>query len=233
MSVAYAQPQPAQVPIPPLENGDRLTRAEFERRYEAMPHVKKAELIEGVVHMPSPVRVNAHGKPHVALTTWLGYYISKTPGLSDYGDNTTVRLDEDNEYQPDLCLLLPRHTGGSAHVDEADYIEGAPDLVCEVAASSASIDLHAKLNAYRRNRVREYLIWRTEDRAIDFFAFREGRFDRLSHTPEGLFKSELFPGLWLDAAALLAGDLPRLVKAVNLGTATAEHAAFVQRLRGA
>ena len=41
--------------ILPLEHGDHLTREEFERRYEAMPHVRKAELIEGVVYMPSPV----------------------------------------------------------------------------------------------------------------------------------------------------------------------------------
>src|SRR6266480_2626076 len=144
---------------PPLENGDRLTRVEFERRYAAMPWVKKAELIEGLVYMPSPVRVKRHSKPHVIVSSWLGYYLSKTPGLEDYGDNGTVRLDEDNEPQPDLFLLLPRRLGGVASIDDDDYVAGAPTWVAEIAASTVSIDLHAKLNAYRRNGVREYLVW--------------------------------------------------------------------------
>src|SRR5205823_10671630 len=105
MSVARSQPIPVPQPsraVPPLVNGDRLTRVEFERRYAAMPDVNKAELIEGIVYMPSPVRQTSHGKPHVILASWLGYYISKTPDLEDFGDNSTVRLDEDNEPQPDL-----------------------------------------------------------------------------------------------------------------------------------
>src|SRR5688572_22865344 len=115
MSVARAQTAPSAddpgLPVPPLENGDRLTRAEFERRYRAMPDVKKAELVEGMVYMPSPVRLRKHGKPHVVVSGWLSYYLSKTPGLDLFGDNSTVRLDEDNEPQPDLLLLLPPHAG--------------------------------------------------------------------------------------------------------------------------
>jgi Uma2 family endonuclease len=216
-----------------LENGDRLTRAEFERRYRAMPQIKKAELIEGIVHMPSPVRIQRHGVPHARLCTWLGYYVSKTSGLEDrLADNTTARLDEDNEPQPDLMLLLPRQLGGVAAADDDDYVNGAPTLVCEIAASTVSIDLHAKLNAYRRNGVREYLVWRTDDAAVDWFVLREGQYVQLPRDKRGVAKSEHFPGLWLDVAALLKADLPALFKAVDEGTATPEHTAFVTRLRG-
>jgi Uma2 family endonuclease len=235
MSVARSQPAPspdaAARPIPALENGDRLTREEFERRYAAMPHVKKAELIEGVVYMPSPVRLNKHGKPHTILSGWLVHYISKTPGLDLFGDNSTVRLDEDNEPQPDLLLLLPPHAGGTAKLDSDDYVSGPPDLVCEVSASTVSIDLHAKMNAYRRNGVREYLAWRTEDGAVDWFILREGRYDPVRPADDGTLRSEHFPGLWLDPAALIAGDLPRVLAAVDRGASTAEHAEFVSRLR--
>ena len=202
-----------------MENGDRLTRVEFERRYAAMPWVKKAELIEGLVYMPSPVRVKRHSKPHVILSSWLGYYLSKTPGLEDYGDNGTVRLDEDNEPQPDLFLLLPERSGGLASIDQDDYVSG-------------SIDLHAKLNAYRRNGVREYLVWRTEDQAVDWFVLREGRYDPLVADANGILKSEQFPGLWLHVGALLKGDLAGLFRVVDEGAGTSEHADFLRRLRG-
>jgi hypothetical protein len=149
--------EPADGAIPPLENGDRLTRAEFERRYEAMPHLKKAELIEGVVYVPSPVRHRYHGKQHSRLNAWLVHYEAGTPGV-DVGDNSTVRLDLDNEPQPDCLLFIQPEHGGRVKFDEKGYIEGGPDLVAEVAASSVSYDLHNKLNAYRRNGVREYVV---------------------------------------------------------------------------
>lgn len=207
-----------------------MTRAEFERRYRAMPEGKKIELIEGVVHMPSPVRLKTHGQPHFLLSGWLSYFISRTPGLTDYGDNTTVRLDEDNEPQPDLFLLLPRRLGGLASVDADDYVAGAPAWIAEVAASSVSIDLHAKLNAYRRNGVLEYLVWRTEDQAVDWFLLREERYQPLAPDENGRLRSEQFPGLWLDVPALLKGDLPGLFKAVDEGVITPEHARFLSCL---
>jgi hypothetical protein len=218
--------------VPPLENGDRLTRAEFERRYAAMPEVKKAELIEGIVHMPSPVRTRRHGRPHVILSGWLAYYLAKTPGLEEFGDNSTVRLDVDNEPQPDLFLNIPKGLGGQAELDEDDYLAGPPTLACEIAASSVSIDLHAKLNVYRRNHVREYLVWRTEDRAVDWFAWREGRYEVLPANEKGVVKSEQFPGLWLDTMALIERNLPALFRAVDEGTATIDHTRFVEKLAG-
>src|SRR5437763_1331075 len=154
--------EPPRQPILPLEPGDRLTRDEFERRYNAMPNLKKAELIEGVVYMPSPVRLRRHGWPHFRLITWLGAYAAVTPGLIG-ADNATARLDLDNEPQPDTLLLIDPEWGGQARISADDYVEDAPEWVGEVSASSASFDLHAKLHVYRRNGVREYLVWRVLD----------------------------------------------------------------------
>lgn len=221
---------PSRPVIPPLVNGDRLTRDEFERRYDAMPNVKKAELIEGVVYMPSPVRYESHSKPHMILATWLGYYAAKTPGLRGFGDNGTVRLDNDNEPQPDLFMMLPAKMGGKAKVDDDDYISGPPSLVCEVSASSVSIDLHLKLNAYRRNGVQEYLVWRTQDAAVDWFSLEAGDFVQLKVESDGTLRSRIFPGLWLKPANLIAADLPAIFALIDAGTATTEHAEFVKQL---
>jgi len=228
-TVAHPQRQSIRsLEVPPLVAGDRLSRDEFERRYTAMPHVKKAELIEGVVYMPSPVSLEGHAVPHVQFITWLGTYWASTPGVQA-GDNGTLRLDLDNEPQPDAFLrILPEFGGQSKTVD--DYVEGAPELVAEVAASSASYDLHDKLNAYRRNRVLEYIVWRVWDRAIDWFVLEAGRYQAAKPNDAGLYQSKTFPGLWLDPAALLRGDLARVIQVVQQGLATPEHAEFVKKL---
>jgi Uma2 family endonuclease len=214
---------------PPLQAGDRLSRAEFERRYAAMPHLKKAELIEGVVYMPSPV-TRRHAGPHFDLITWLGTYRVRTPGVEG-GDNATVRLDLDNEPQPDAFLRIPAEAGGRSRLED-DYVTGPPELVAEVAATSASYDLHDKLNAFRRNGVQEYVVWRTIDKAVDWFVLREGRYERLAPHAD-VYKSEVFPGLWLDAGALLAGDMARVLAVLSEGIATPEHQSFLERLRTA
>jgi Uma2 family endonuclease len=216
--------------LPLLENGDRLTRAEFERRYETMPHVKKAELIEGVVYVPSPVRHRQHGAPHARLIIWLGVYSAHTPGV-EVSDNSSVRLDLDNEPQPDALLFIDPARGGRVRLSTDGIIEGAPELVAEVASSSASYDLHAKLHVYRRNGVQEYLVWRVLEGGIDWFALRAGEYERLPQDAQGILRSEVFPGLWLDPAALLRGDLPAVLGGIQQGLASPEHAAFVTRLR--
>jgi len=215
--------------LPPLENGDRLTRAEFERRYEAMPHLKKAELIEGVVYVPSPVRHSQHGFPHARLISWLGFYQANTPGV-DVSDNSSVRLDLDNEPQPDALLLIDPARGGQTRLSVDGFIEGAPELVAEVASSSVSYDLHAKLHVYRRNGVCEYLIWRVLEQEIDWFVLRAGQYERMPVDANGLLRSEVFAGLWLDPAALIRGDLAMVLAVVQQGIASPEHTAFVARL---
>ncbi|MCR4413641.1 MAG: Uma2 family endonuclease [Thermoguttaceae bacterium] len=213
--------------VPELYAGDRLTRVEFERRYSAMPQVKKAELIEGVVYMPSPVS-REHAGPHFCVVLWLGTYVLHTPGVEGY-DNATIRLDLDNEPQPDAFLRVRPELGGQSRDDEK-YVAGPPELVAEVTASSASYDLHDKLHAFRRNGVREYVVWRVEDRAIDWFVLREGRYDRIPLDAGGVYRSEVFPGLWLDPAALVAGDLARVMAVLQQGLASPQHAEFVKRL---
>jgi len=225
---ARSEPPPASE-ILPLEPGDRLTRAEFERRYDAMPQLKKAELIEGVVYLPSPVRLERHGRPSRYLSTWLGTYEAATPGVIG-ADNVSVRLDLDNEPQPDGILLIDPACGGQARISHDDYVEGGPELAGEVTSSSASYDLGDKLQAFRRNGVREYIVWRVLDREVDWFVLREGRYDRLLLDKENLYKSEAFPGLWLDVAQMLRGDLSAVLAALREGLATAEHAAFVESL---
>lgn len=232
---ATVRPSPAgservEPALPPLDNGDRLTRAEFERRYEAMPQLKKAELIEGVVHMPSPVRLEQHGEPQMDLIGWLAVYRANTPGIRG-GDNATVRLDMDNEPQPDGTLFIDPGWGGQAVIDRDGFLAAAPELAAEVSASSVSIDLGPKLQVYRRNQVREYLVWRVLDRAIDWYVLRQGTYQALAASSDGVLRSEILPGLWLDAPALLAGDLVRVHQVLQQGVASPEHEAFGQRLR--
>jgi len=215
--------------VPLLENGDRLTRAEFERRYEAMPYLKKAELIEGVVYVPSPVHHRQHGAPHALLIGWLIQYAANTPGV-EVGDNSSVRLDLDNEPQPDAVLLIDSASGGQSRLSADDFIEGAPELVAEVASSSVSYDLHTKLHVYRRNGVREYVVWRVLNREIDWFVLRAGQYERLPLDANGLLQSEVFAGLWLDPTALVQGNLARVLAVVQHGLASPEHATFAARL---
>jgi len=210
-----------------LENGDCVTRAEFERRYDAMPHLKKAELIEGVVYMGSPVRV-IHGRPHGSIIGWLSPYRIATPGV-DLLDNTTVRLDLENEPQPDALLRI--EVGGQSTISEDGYVEGAPEFIAEIAASSASYDLRDKLRTYRRNQVQEYLVWQVYEQKIDWFRLREGEYIALLADEAGIIKSEVFPGLWLAVSALLAGNLVEVQSVLQMGLATAEHQAFIEQLR--
>src|SRR5262245_6980743 len=218
--------------VPVLCAGDKLTRDEFERRYAAMPDLKKAELIEGVVYMGSPVRLVQHGQPECDLSLWLGLYAIATPGLTRAA-NCTVRLDLDNEPQPDLLLRIPESAGGQSRVGKDGYLEGPPELVVEVAASSVSYDLHQKLHAYRRNGVLEYLVHRVDDGELDWFVLDRGTYARMQPDRDGLLKSHVFPGLWLDVQALLHSDLLALRTAIELGCSDPAHAAFVTRLRAA
>jgi Uma2 family endonuclease len=215
--------------LPPLENGDRLTRSDFEQRYEAMPHVKKAELIEGIVYMPSPVRVRSHGKPHGQIMGWISMYSAATPGV-DFADNTTLRLDPDNEPQPDAMLWIDAAAGGHARVSDDDYLEGSPELIVEVAASSASYDLHVKREVYQRNGVQEYVVWRVYDRQVDWFRLENGQYVTVPAEAEGTIHSRAFPGLHLAVPALLRGDLAHVLAELQKGLASAEHQAFVEAL---
>ena len=235
MSTASAQsitPSPPLVErIPPLQTGDRLSRVEFERRYHAMPQKYKCELIEGIVYvMGPPVSDPGHSLPHFRFITWLGTYEAHTPGTAG-GDNGTIRLDLDNEPQPDTFLRILPEYGGQTRDTDDKYIEGAPELIAEIAASSVNYDLHDKLKAYRRNGVHEYIVWRTWDRALDWFKLQQGEFVKQTPDEQGWIKSTVFPGLWLDVAALLAGESKRVLSVLQLGIDSPEHEAFVEKLQ--
>jgi len=211
---------------PPLCPGDRLSRAEFERRYGGHPEIKKAELIEGVVYIPGPVRFEEHALPHADIMGWLGAYRAQTPGVL-VGGNATVRLDFDNEVQPDALLRLDSSQGGRSTVGTAGYVEGPPELAVEIAASSASYDLHSKRRVYARSGVQEYLVIQMYERRVDWFVLREGVYESLEPDEHGVLQSEVFPGLWLRAAALWASDLSGMLALVQEGVESEQHRAFL------
>lgn len=205
------------VTIPPLENGDRLNRYEFERRYERMPNLKKAELIGGIVYMASALRIKQHGEPHGDIMSWLGFYRALTNNVQ-LGDNCTVILDVDNEPQPDALLRIKE--GGQSIINDNGYVEGAPELIVEIAASTVSIDLHDKKEVYRRHEVQEYLVWRVYDHDFDWFRLKEGEYIKLEPNENGIIKSEIYAGLWLDINALLTEKLAKVLEVLQQGIAT-------------
>jgi Uma2 family endonuclease len=215
--------------VPPLEDGARLSRAEFERRYGAMTGLKKAELIEGIVNMPSPVNFRRHGMPHGRVVAWIGHYQAETPGV-EYAPEVTVRLDPENEFQPDAVLLIKPENGGLAKLSDDDYLEGAPDLVVEDSSSTVGVDLGKKLPIYCRNGVREYIVWRVRERRIDWFVLRDGTYAPLCPDDHGVYRSEVFPGLWLDRDAMLRHDTAAILETLRRGMAGAEHQRFIDRL---
>lgn len=219
---------PTPLTVPPLESGDRLSRAEFERRYAAMPDTK-AELIEGVVYVASPVRLSSHGRPHSQMMAWISPYWLTTPGV-DVGIDSTVRLDSGNEPQPDILMRLEPGYGGKSRLTADDYVEGSPELVIEIAASTATFDLYDKKTAYGRNGVQEYIVWQVFDRRIDWFYWHGGDYTNLQPAEDGLCRSQVFPGLWLDREAMVQGNLAQVVARLNQGLQSTEHQAFVEKL---
>jgi Uma2 family endonuclease len=229
-SLPPSEPIGGNGPIPALRDGDHLTSDEFMRRYEAMPELKKAELIEGVVHVPSPVSQENHGDQHCSLAGLIFLYRARTPGVKS-GDNSTVLLDLNSSPQPDVVLFIQSSHGGKVKLDGRGYIVGAPDLVAEIATSTVSYDLHDKLRTYERNAVREYIVWRVLERELDWFVLRNGRFEKLAPEADGTLRSTVFPGLWLDPAALVNEDFDRLLDVLQRGLDSREHTEFVAGLR--
>jgi Uma2 family endonuclease len=206
----------------PLDAGDHLDQPTFHERYKAMPEDVRAELIGGVVIMPSPLRLN-HGTAHVKLATWLALYGADTPG-THVADNATDILGQDSEPQPDAMLFLD---GGQARENDEGYVVGPPEFIAEVASSSISYDLHSKKADYERHGVREYLVLSLFDQRAFWFVRQEAKFVEMPAGEDGIHRSRGLPGLWLDAAALFRGDLKRIQEVLALGLATPEHITFV------
>jgi Uma2 family endonuclease len=217
--------------LPPLRlcNGDRMKQPEFHRRYKTYPDDVKFELIGGTVFMASPLRW-PHGKYNVKLSFALELYSTATPGV-EAGDNATIILGEEHEPQPDLALRLLPEYGGQSRENAEEYIEGPPELLAEIAYSSWAIDMNQKREAYQQTGVLEYLVLLVEEQELHWFDFQRGRLIRPNR--EGISRSRVFPGLWIDGAALLARDSKRIQEVVQQGLATPEHARFVKRLERA
>lgn len=212
---------------PPLESGDRLSRPEFERHYAATPNVHKAELIEGIVYVASPLRFTPHAEPHGRLATWLGTYAAMTPPVL-LGIEPTLRLDLDNEPQPDAVLRLDAAMGGRSRITEDGYLEGTPELVAEIAASSAAIDLGDKKNAYRRNGIPEYLVWNVYDNQIEWLQLVEGVYKPLPIEPNGTIHSQVFPGLWLATTDLLTQNMAQVLSVLHDGLQSADYQSWIR-----
>lgn len=231
MTAVSAAPAPVRpsIAVPPLEMGDHLDQPTFHARYEAMPKGFRAELIGGMVYVPSPLR-QPHGRTHAHVTAWLTIYHSRVPGATA-ADNSTNILGPDSEPQPDVLMTLE---GGRTRVNAAGYLEGPPEFIAEVASSTAAYDLHAKRMDYERYGVGEYLVVLTEESRIVWF-IREGApsaaYSELKPDSDGIYRSPSMPGLWLDAAALLRYDVARVLEVLNAGMATPEYSAFASRKR--
>ncbi len=214
--------------IPPLVAGRRLSQAEFHRRYEAMPPRARAELVGGIVYMPSPMSAD-HGESSPDLIVWLGLYRRRTPGLR-LADGATVILGPYGELQPDALMRIEPDLGGKCSVNEDNYLTGPPEMVVEVARSSRLFDLGAKRADYERAGVREYIVVTLDPDDVHWHVRRAGKLVRMRPGRDGLYRSKVFPGLWLDPSALLRGDLDGVIAALDQGLASPEHAEFVAKL---
>lgn len=211
-----------------LHSGDRLDRETFHAIYRRTPEKFKAELIEGVVYVASPVSLR-HCSPHGMLIGWLVTYEAHTPGLGR-GDNGTVFLTPDlDEVQPDGMLFIRPELGGQARYED-EYLAGGPEFVVEVATSSVAIDLHGKRRAYERAGVQEYVVLSTKEPELFWFRRYQDRFERLALPEDGIFRSAAFPGLWLNAFAALENDSKRVLETLQAGLSQPEHAAFAAEL---
>ena len=213
---------------PPLEAGDHLDQATFHERYEAMPAGFRAELIGGMVFVPSPLHWE-HGEFHALVMGWLTTYWIATPGTR-VGDNATAILGDFSEPQPDAALIIDPACGGQTGLSDG-YATGPPELIVEVASSSESIDLHAKRRDYEQAGVLEYVVVLLRQRAVRWFALQEGVYQEVEAGESGIFTSTIFPGLWLQAPALLRLDGQQVMDTLRQGLETSEHAAFVRQLQ--
>ncbi|WNC85709.1 Uma2 family endonuclease [Thermosynechococcus sp. QKsg1] len=217
-------------PLLTLESGDRLTREEFEDRYGRSPHIKKAELINGVVFVASPIRVRNHAQPHSNILGWLFHYSIEFSAFM-VCDNATVRLDHQNEVQPDVLLRLEASAGGQSRISADDYIEGAPELVIEIATSSAAYDLHDKKDLYCRFGVKEYLVWVVSEQVFYWYHREQGSYVQQQPDREGVLRSQEFTGLWLNLPALLQGNMKSVMITLQQGLASPECQRFAEALK--
>lgn len=216
------------IKLPPLENGDHLDQKTFHARYEAMGENVRAELIGGIVYMASPQK-NPHSRWHPRVIRWLDEYEEATPGI-ELLLNATDILGPDSELQSDACLIILEEFGGQTWEDDEDYLHGPAELVVEVASATESIDLNRKKKEFEKAGVKEYLVIALRMKKVFWFIRRRGKFIELKPDVDGIYRSQVFPGLWLDVEALLRHDRKALLRVLREGLASPAHAAFVAKM---
>jgi Uma2 family endonuclease len=212
---------------PPLNQGDNLTRAEFLRRWEAMPHVLRAELIGGVVFMPSPLSWD-HGSVDNRVSTWLGVYGAYTPGC-DPMNNVTWLMGEEDSPQPDMCMRILPEFGGRSRM-QGRYPHGVPEFLAEICVSNAAYDLHQKLELYQAEGVEEYLAVLVFEQELRWHRLVNGVYQLQPAPADGIWRCQIFPGLWLNGPALLQANMVQVLATLTAGLNSPEHAAFVEQL---
>jgi Uma2 family endonuclease len=216
------------VAAPLLDTGYHLSADEFHERYKLLPDEQHAQLIEGIVYMASPVSL-LHSVPHATITGLCVVYSARTPRL-ETSANGTVRLDKKNEYEPDGYMRIV--DSGRTRIFDRHYLEGGPEFVYEISNTTVSMDLHEKFEVYERKAVQEYAVWQVQEQRIDLFVAVRGKFRRLQPDVDGILKSKVFPGFWLDTRAMVNGNNGKALATLEAGIASAEHAEFVKRLQG-
>jgi Uma2 family endonuclease len=214
--------------LPPLVDGEKLDQPTFHARYEAMPDRVKAELIDGVVVMAAALK-HPHGRSHGKLIHWLHEYEDATPGVEAF-DNTTMIMGPRSEPQPDAALIIRPGLGGQMQLSTDGYLVGSPELTAEVADSTEAFDLHIRKRDYEQASVQEYLVVALRRQKVFWFRREGEQFVELTPCEDGILRSQVFPGLWLDPQALLALDGKRLLAVLHDGVSTAQHQAFVDSL---
>ncbi len=214
-----------QVEAEPLVAGDCLPREQFLRRWDAIPTLKRAELIQGVVYMPPPLSAD-HGVHDGLIATWLGSYAARTPGC-EVGMNATWHMLNDAP-QPDAHLRLVGKSGGSWV--EGGFFHGAPELISETCLSSSSYDLHQKKSLYAAAGVKEYLAAILHTHEVRWHRLSGSEYQLLPCSPDGIIESIVFPGLWLNVVALWRRDSAGVLDTLQRGLQTPEHATFVTQL---
>lgn len=212
--------------VPPLVVGDKLTREEFLRRWEAEPRIKHAELLKGIVYVPSPVSIE-HGVAEGCVGGWLAVYQAATRGTI-MGRNMTSFIMEDMP-QPDLYLRVLEDHGGRSWA-KGNYLCGIPELLVEICWSSEAYDLHVKLELYQAAQIPEYLAILLYEQEIRWHVLTDGKYQPMPPDTEGIYRSRIFPGLWLDGKALLAGNMQRVLGKLQEWLQSPEHQGFVEQL---
>lgn len=247
-SAAQVTKKPTREPdangVPPLRDGDRMNAEEFLRRYAADPVVYSAELLQGVVHVTRwrefqngkeaivpPISAGGHATPDNHLQTVFGTYAANTSGVASHSAVTTILPSKTTGLEPDAMLRVLPECGGGADIGADNFVHGVPELLAEISFTSGARDFGKKFDAYQADGVPEYLVWRTAEQEVHWFALKRKKYVALQPHADGTLRSSAFPGLWLDVPALLAGDLAKVLATLQQGVASPEHAAFVAKLQ--